>query len=121
MTGAHVTLHFGLGMLLAMFITASRLRSDWTTEAHRSRSLGRWLLIAYLGGIYAAAPNLMYGIGVPESICNGWWMNIFLLHPLIDGVKPGGMLIGQFLLATAYLFQYVVALSALKNTPQDSP
>lgn len=120
MSGAHITLHFGLGMWVAMLCTASVLKARWTEGSPLSLLLGRWLALAYLVGVFAAAPNIMYWIGIPETVCSGWWMNVFLLHPLIDRIKPGGMLIGQLLLAGAYLVQYPVLLAALRQTPQSA-
>jgi hypothetical protein len=112
-TTAHVTLHFGLGMLLGMLCFAGAvLRALWTGRP-MTRPMGRWILASYALGLYAALPNILLSLGAPGALCTGWWMNIFLFHPLLDRAKHGGMLTGEVILAACLGAQYMLLLLAI--------
>lgn len=110
---AHATLHFTVGMAAGTVIAAPYLISSvW-----RGRALAGpfrfWLLASYAGGIYAVVPALLRRLGMSEAICSGWSMNIFLFHPWITQVKPGGETMGPLLLGAMLAFQYWTLILAL--------
>jgi hypothetical protein len=71
------------------------------------------LLAAYALGAFAVVPGLLPNLGVPQRIAAGWWMNLFLFHPLIDRARHGGVLVGEALIVTLFAAHYALVLSAL--------
>ena len=112
---AHSTMHFAIGLAVG---TAALLPSV-VKAARRGDKLAppfaRWIGIALALAMFAVVPNLLRSSGVPDAICSGWWMNVFLFHPLADRLKQGGMLIGELGIALILTFQYVLLLAALRR------
>ena len=108
---AHSAMHFGIGLAVG---AASGLPFLWTAlKEQAARNSGVWLTISYVLGAIAVFPSFLGMIGVPESVTSAWYMNIFLFHPLMDRLKPGGKLIGETLVVTCFLFQYSMMLLLL--------
>lgn len=111
---ANITLHFALGILLGAGILLPRVMRALSQQRGVSAATGAWLAAAYALGVYAIVPHLLARAGVPDAFCRGWWMNIFLLHPLIGRLRPdGGALSGQTLLVLVLAVQYTTLLIAL--------
>ena len=115
---AHTALHLSAGLAAGTFLPIPSLIKRLTGRRRKSGPLGVWLLAAYALAFFASVPNVLRSLGVPESVCSGRWMNIFLFHPLIDAAKDGGMLIGELLLAACFSVQYAVLLMALHAVKQ---
>lgn len=111
---AHSTLHFTLGMALGTSMLVRSVLPGFTSARESAALFGKWLIVSYALGFLAIVPNLLRSIGVPEIICGGWWMNIFLFHPLVDKVKTGGMLIGEVGIISCFVLQYALLLAALR-------
>ncbi len=75
--------------------------------------IGRMLVISAAMGILAIIPNIMMFAGLPQSLCRNPLMNIFVLHPLIDRVKSGGILIAELVLVSLFVFHYSLILAAI--------
>lgn len=109
---AHSLLHFTLGLWAAMLVLLPRLPA-WERTGPRARAYGRWLAGAYALALWAIIPNLLRRTGLPESFCSGPWMNLFMLHPIVDQLHPGGMLIGEAVFLAAVALQYLLLLRAI--------
>jgi hypothetical protein len=121
---AHTALHLAVGLGLGMALAAPALGRAWRdAAAHRpgahtplSRPLARLLAGSWGLGLFAIIPNVLRAMAMPEWFCSGWWMNLFLLHPLLDGWVSGGTVIGGFLLVAALSSQYGLLLLAIAHT-----
>ncbi len=121
---AHTALHFAVGLGLGMALAApalGRAVRDAATRragasARLSPPLARLLAMSWGLGLFAILPNILHALALPEWFCDGWWMNLFLLHPLLDRWVPGGTVIGGFLLVAALSSQYGLLLLAIGLT-----
>lgn len=112
---AHSAFHFSLGMAFGTSMLLRPVFQRLIAGRKLAVCFGKWLIASYGLGVLAIAPGLLGSIGVPETVCRGWWMNIFLFHPLIDKVKTGGMLIGELGIISCFLLQYLLLLAALRK------
>ena len=103
---AHSALHFSLGMAVGTAAAWRPMLRARRTGSRLSPVYGRWLLLCYGLGVYAIIPSLLRRLGVPESVCSAWWMNVFLLHPLLTRLKPGGDILGPAVLLLCIAAQY---------------
>lgn len=125
---AHTALHFAaglsLGMALATLALARALRAAAAGAGPLSRPLARLLVWSWGLGLFAIAPNVLRALGLPESFCAGGWMNLCLLHPLLDRWVSGGTVIGGCLLVAALSTQYGLILLAIflaRRHPLNAP
>ena len=110
---AHAALHFAVGLAAGMAIESPRLKAAWTQGRSLAQPVWRWLWTSWLLGAWAIIPSLARFAGFPESFCRGWWMNLFLFHPLINHWGPHGTIIGAFAFVACFVFQYAVTLAAI--------
>jgi len=112
---AQSTLHFAVGMGIGTLFAARPWLRAWRMREPMAEPFARWIVLACAGGIYATVPSLMRGLGFPEWVVSGWWMNIFALHPLMDQLRPGGILIGEVAVAGCFAAQYLLMLVAIRR------
>jgi len=114
----HVSMHIGVGVMTGTIVLLPRLLAHVFTGTRMSRAAASWIIWSYAIGLYASLPTLLGRLGLPATVTGGWWMNVFLFHPLISQVKSGGLLVGETLLAGAFAFQYFALLALLHRTGQ---
>lgn len=112
---AHTALHFSVGLAAGTVLPLPAIAKRLARAGRKAGVLGLWLGAAYALALFASVPNILRGLGVPEPICSGWWMNLFLFHPWIDAVEKGGMLVGELLLAACFSLQYLALLLTLRS------
>ena len=112
---AHTSLHFALGLAVgtAVFLPFI-LRAIGRNERAAPLFL-RWFLLSYGLALFAAAPNFLRAAGMPARVAGGWWMNVFLFHPLLDHVKKGGALLGELGILLCFAVQYITLLGAYRR------
>jgi hypothetical protein len=111
---AHSAIHFSIGMIAGSIATFPPIIKVWLGQAALTKKISRWLLISYVTGIYAIIPSLLGWLGLPNNFCNGWWMNIFLFHPLINKLGTTGRLIpATIAVFLCFIIPYTVLLAAL--------
>lgn len=103
---ASAPLHFAVGAAAGMAILAPRLRSAWTSRRPLAPVTRTWLLASWGSGIAAAVPSLLRYVGVPESATANPAMNLFFLHPWINGLLPRNELLGGAAMALCLTVQY---------------
>ncbi len=113
---AHAALHFAVGLATGMAIQAPRIRQAWTRGQKLAPTVWRWLWLSWLMGTWAIVPSLLRYMGLSDSFCGGWWMNLFLFHPLINHWGPHGTIIGSVALVACFVFQYTVIVAAIRKT-----
>jgi hypothetical protein len=113
---AHAALHFSIGLAAGMILQAPALRHAWKRGREQAPAVLRWLLVSWALGTWAIIPSLLRYAGLPDSFCHGWWMNLFLFHPLINDYGPHGTIIGGALLVSALSFQYALIVAAIITT-----
>jgi hypothetical protein len=114
MDAAHVYFHFALGLLLGGFISFKKVLETCYHRRPLSPALAWWIGSTYCGGLFAIVPSVCRMAQLPEAFCRGWWMNIFVLHPLVDQWMAGrGLLIGELLIIAIFGSQYMVILLAI--------
>ena len=111
---AHSAIHFSIGMIAGSIVTFPPLIKAWLANSPLTKKIRRWLLISYAAGIYAIIPSLLGWVGMPASFCDGWWMNIFLLHPLINKLGTTGRLIpATIAVFLCFVVPYLIILAAI--------
>ena len=98
-----------------MAATAPALLRAWRADAPVARPTARWIAASWALGFYALIPSFLRHWGAPEAICGGWWMNLFVLHPLLERLGHRGPIWGGAALTACYILQYGVALLALRR------
>jgi len=117
---ADASVHFALGMAVGSAIGLPPLLRDWAHYRPLSGGFGKWLLLSYGIGLYAIAPSVLRKLGLPEAFSAHLLMNIFLLHPLIDRLRPGGKLVGGGLITAMATAQYGLLLLAIHGQKRRS-
>ena len=111
---AHVTLHFSIGILAATTVMGRGLVRAWRADQPMARRVGRWLIASWALGAAACIPSLLRQAGLPDAICDGAWMNVFLAYPLIKSLfSYGGMPLGVLGLIATTGAQYVFIIACI--------
>ncbi|MCE9614020.1 MAG: hypothetical protein K8T26_07055 [Lentisphaerae bacterium] len=113
---AHSTLHFAVGMALGTAVSLPPLIADWTRRRPLAPRFARWFVVSYATGTYAVIPAILRQLGVHDAICDGPWMNVFLLYPWMNAVKPGAVTSGPLALGALLGFQYLLLILAIAWT-----
>lgn len=113
---AHAALHFTAGMVAGMTVLTPLLHKNWQSRRRLAPAVMRWLLASWGAGIWAIIPSLLRYAGFPDSCNGGWWMNLFMFHPLIDQHGPHATIIGAALLVGTFSVQYTVIIVAIIRT-----
>jgi hypothetical protein len=108
---AHTVFHFAVGMAVGTAILLPAVYRRLKNNEATANPIRNWLIAAYGLGAWAVLPGALKRLGVAD----GWWMNVFLLHPLINRMKGGGVLVGEILLVFFFVLQYVTILVALRR------
>lgn len=116
---AHAALHFAAGMTVGMVLLAPRLKQAWETRTQVYPTVKWWILAAWGLGFFAIIPSLLRYAGLPESFCSGWWMNGFLLHPLVNRLLPQNLILASFVFGGLIALQYLVILAAILRLKSD--
>lgn len=117
---SHSAVHLAFGMLVASLLCLPRIARAWRAGRPLALPIGAWLLACYGLGLFAALPGLLDQLGVPDGICTGWWMNLFLLHPFIRALNPGGDIPGTIALGFFFVVQYTLLLLALRRVRREA-
>ena len=112
---AHTIFHFAVGMAIGTAVLFPPVYRSLTGNGNAAKPMRNWLLAAYGLGTWAVLPGALKWLGIAD----GWWMNIFLLHPLINRFKNGGVLVGELLVTFFFVLQYVTVLIALRRRQKD--
>jgi len=110
---AHAALHFSAGMVAGMVLLAPRLKQAWQTRSQLYAAVKWWILAAWGLGFVAIVPSMLKFAGLPAPFCSGWWMNLFLLHPLLNYFLPQNLIVTSFIFGGLITFQYSVILAAI--------
>lgn len=113
---AHSSLHFTFGALVGSVSAARPLLRAWRERLPLARPCRRWLLWAYGLGILAIAPALLRRLGVPDHLCQAWWMNVCLFHPALTRLKDGGAIMGTLALLALGITHYVIVLLGVRES-----
>jgi hypothetical protein len=117
---AHSAIHFSVGILAATALSAPSLARAFAARRGLAAAVGRWLVWSYALGLYAVIPSLLRRAGAGETFCRGWWMNLFLFHPLLAHWR-GGTVVAAAALACTFALQYGVLLGALRIASRRRP
>jgi hypothetical protein len=100
-------------MAVGSLFTVPPLLTAWLRKAPLASQFSRWFIASYAVGVYATIPGILRRLGAPDSLCDGWWMNVFLFYPWINEVKPGAETMGPLVLGACLGGQYLLLLCAL--------
>jgi hypothetical protein len=103
--------HVAIGMAVGTGIFLPAVFRTLKNKQDAAIPIRNWLLAAYGLGAWAILPGALTRLGVAD----GWWMNVFLLHPLINRMKHGGALVGEILLVFLFVLQYTTILVAIRR------
>ena len=107
-------------MLLGTLISAPYLVKCWILSRTLAKPIARWLILSFILGTVAIVPGLLRRAGVPDSICDGWWMNTFLFYPLLNSLQTRGLILGCAGIIFLFAFQYGIILIALIRTKNNA-
>jgi hypothetical protein len=110
---AHSAIHFALGVAAGTALSAPALSRAFARSRKLAMPVLRWLLFSYALGLWAVVPSLLRHAGIPESFCGGWWMNLFLFHPLLARYH-GGTVVASATLLACCAAQYALLLAAIR-------
>lgn len=110
---ASAALHFAVGLAVGMAAQSVPLHAAWARGKGLTPAIRRWLWVSWLTGTWAIIPSLLRYAGLPDAFYGGWWMNLFLFHPLINQWGPHGTIIGAAAFVAGFAFQYGVILAAI--------
>ncbi|MDD4872813.1 MAG: hypothetical protein PHR77_19855 [Kiritimatiellae bacterium] len=110
---ADSTLHFALGLAVGTCALIPSLIKKIRSEEKTSQAVNKLIITSYGLALFAITPNLLRHSGIPDFFCSGWWMNLFLFHPLLDKIKPGGALMGELLIVLFFVMHYSIILACL--------
>jgi hypothetical protein len=108
---ADTIFHIAMGMAAGTAILLPSVYRGLKNGEDTANPIRNWLIAAYGLGAWAVLPGMLKRLGVSE----GWWMNLFLLHPLINRMKGGGVLVGEILVVFFFVLQYVTILVAIRR------
>jgi hypothetical protein len=112
---AHATLHFSAGLITGSLLAAPVVRSAWRTNRPLCLPILGLMLSAWIVGIWALVPSFCRHMGLPERFVGGWWMNIFLFHPIIAGFMRRSMFAGSVMMAAVLAYHYLLILLAIRR------
>lgn len=113
---AHSGLHFAVGMAAGMAVAAGPMVRAWRARAAVAPAARRWLVCSWAVGLWAIIPGLARYAGVPDPICDGVWMNAFVLYPALNALLPWkGVPVAAVALLGCFLLQYGVLLAAVRR------
>ena len=110
---ADSTIHFAAGLAVGTCIFLPTIIRKIRSGEKTAAAVGQMLATSYALAAFSITPNLLRHAGLPEFFCSGWWMNLFLLNPVLDKIKPGGMLVGEILIVLFFIAHYLILLAAL--------
>ena len=120
---AHSVIHFSIGVIAGTAATIAPVINAWRNNLPMADKIRRWLLISYAAGIYAIIPSLLHWLGLPDKFCGGWWMNIFLFHPLINKIETSSHLIpASIAVFLCFILPYFIIVAAIyksKHKPKE--
>ena len=111
----HSAIHFSLGALAATGVCLPSLLRRLRTGTPLVGPLLRWLCWSLGTGLWAVVPALLLHAGLPAAFCHGWWMNLFILHPLIYRLNLGGTIVATAMLVFCFGLHYGVLLFAVRS------
>jgi len=112
---AQSTFHFAVGMAAGTAVAAPSLLQGIRNRGGTAKCFLRWFVLSYGLGFVAIVPSLLRHWGGSESLCRSWWMNVFLFFPLIDGLWPGGLVLGEAAIAAVFVLQYGAMLLMVRR------
>lgn len=112
---AHSAIHFSLGIVVGTAVALPPLATAWRKGEPLASHFLRWFLLSYGLGLFALVPAFLKAWGCSAGICQGWWMNLFLFHPLLGRLKSGGNAIGPAIIFCCCAFQYLLLLAAIRS------
>lgn len=110
---AHSVFHLAIGIAAGGALLGPHLAGAWLRRRPLAAPVARLLIVSYALGFLAVVPNLLARLGAPPSTLDASWMNLFVLHPLIDQWKTGGLLIGELAVAALFAVHYALILAAI--------
>jgi hypothetical protein len=109
------------GVAVGALLALPGVGRAWYRGQALARPLGRLLLCSYGAGLWALGPHLLTGrLGLPEATARSPWMNLFVLHPLIERHEAGGLLVGEVALGLSFVGHYLLLLVALRRAHRRS-
>ncbi len=110
---AHSSLHFSVGWVVGSLCSLPLSRRMLRKGRRLSAAFRVWFVVSYAVGIYAAFPGILRRLGVQDAVCDGWWMNVFLLYPFLNEVKPGAVTMGPIVMGACLGLQYAALVAAV--------
>jgi hypothetical protein len=110
---AHSVFHLAVGVAAGGALLAPHVAGAWLRGRPLASPVARLLVVSYALGVLAVVPNLLARLGVAPTALDAPWMNVFVLHPLIDTWERGGLLIGELAIAAMFIGHYALILAAI--------
>jgi hypothetical protein len=102
-------------MAVGSAISARPLLQRFRTCQGTAGAFLRWFALSYGLGFVAIVPSLLRHFGASQALWQSPWMNVFLLFPLIDGLRAGGLFIGEAAVLALFSIQYGAMLLMIRR------
>jgi hypothetical protein len=100
-------------MLVGSAYMLPRLWRKWKQDSPLAKTIGAWIIISALLGVYATLPSILRRISVDSEWITSWWVNVFLFYPLIEKLNSPSIVLGELCTALTFATQYTIILLAI--------
>jgi hypothetical protein len=111
---ADTSFHVGIGMIAGSLIALPGLLRAWHHRQRLAPQFLRWFLLSYGLGAFSVVPSVLRRLGMPDTVVTHPIMNIFVLHPFLNRIQEGGLVLGGAMVAGIAACQYLLLLAAIK-------
>ena len=118
---AHGTFHLSAGLAVGTLAMLPTVLRHLANRRKIAELFLKWFVLSGYLGMFALVPSFLRRMGVPNDFVSGWWMSIFVLHPLLDTIEREGMLVGQLGIVGCLGLQYVLLLIAIRRANPPAP
>ena len=117
---AESVFHFATGLAVGTAAFLPTLVKRFKAGKRLAAFFARWFAVAFGLGVLAIVPGLLVRIGMPERYLTAWWMNIFVLFPILDSLKRGGFIVGTAFILICGAIMYGALLLAIVRSRRRS-
>ena len=110
---AESVFHFAVGLSVGTAAFLPALVRRFKTGDPMAPFFVRWFAVAFGLAVLAIIPGLFAKIGLPDRFLAAWWMNIFVLFPILNSLKHGGFIVGTAMILGCGAVMYISLLLAI--------
>jgi len=102
-------------MLVGSAYMLPRLWRKWKQSAPLSKTIGVWIIISGVLGLYATLPGMLRRLTATGEWATAWWTNIFLFYAMIEKLSLPSIALGELCAASIFATQYALILYSIQR------